>query len=300
MKNQTKAYLLAVIAVFFWSTVATAFKIALKELSVLQLLYIATYTTLFLSGIYILTTGKTKVIVSIKKKEILLFAVLGILNPIAYYLVLFKAYDLLPAQIAQPLNYTWPIVLVFLSAPLLKQSLRWNSFVALGISFAGVLLISYSGGRLSSGNIDITGVILAVGSSVIWALYWLLNARNKQDAVVKIFFNFMFGSIYITLLMLFFGGFDTLTFKGVLPAVYVGFFEMGLTFILWMSAMKLTERTDKISPLVYFSPFISLIFIHYILGEQIFATTFIGLVLIIVGVLLTYFPKIRQVNENLV
>lgn len=293
MKNQTKAYLLAVIAVFFWSTVATAFKIALKELSVLQLLYIATYTTLFLSGIYILTTGKTKVIVSIKKKEILLFAVLGILNPIAYYLVLFKAYDLLPAQIAQPLNYTWPIVLVFLSAPLLKQSLRWNSFVALGISFAGVLLISYSGGRLSSGNIDITGIILAVGSSVIWALYWLLNARNKQDAVVKIFFNFMFGSIYITLLMLFFGGFDTLTFKDVLPAVYVGFFEMGLTFILWMSAMKLTERTDKISPLVYFSPFISLIFIHYILGEQIFATTFIGLTLIIVGVLLTYFLKIR-------
>ena len=294
MKNQTKAYILAIFAVFFWSTVATAFKIALKELSVLQLLCVATYTTFFISGTYILITGKTKMLVAIKTKEILLFAVLGILNPIAYYLVLFKAYDLLPAQIAQPLNYTWPVVLVFLSAPLLKQSLRWNSFVALGISFAGVLVISYSGGRLSSGNIDITGVILAAGSSVIWALYWLLNARNGQDAVVKIFFNFMFGSVYITLLMLFFGGFDTLTLKGVLPAVYVGFFEMGLTFILWMSAMQLTDRNDKISPLVYLSPFISLIFIHFILGEKIYDSTFIGLFLIIAGIMFVRVFKVKS------
>ena len=31
----------------------------------------------------------------------------GLLNPCLYYLVLFKAYELLPAQQAQALNYSW-------------------------------------------------------------------------------------------------------------------------------------------------------------------------------------------------
>lgn len=264
---------------------ATAFKIALKELSVLQLLSIATYTTLLISSAYIVMSGKIKVIATIKIKEILLFAVLGLLNPTTYYLILFKAYELLPAQIAQPLNYTWPVVLVFLSAPLLREKLQWNSFVALGISFAGVLVISYSGGGLSSGDISFTGIVLATGSSVIWALYWLLNTRSTVNTVVKIFYSFLFGSLYITVLMVYFHAFNTLIGKSLFPAVYVGFFEMGFTFILWMSAMQLTDRNDKISPLVYLSPFISLIFIHFIFGEKIYNTTFIGLLLIIVGIM---------------
>ena len=41
-------------------------------------------------------------------------AALGFLNPFLYYVVLFKAYDLLPAQEAQPLNYTWAITLAIL------------------------------------------------------------------------------------------------------------------------------------------------------------------------------------------
>ena len=36
---------------------------------------------------------------------------MGLLNPVAYYLILFKAYTILPAQVAQPLNMIWPIVL---------------------------------------------------------------------------------------------------------------------------------------------------------------------------------------------
>ena len=41
--------------------------------------------------------------------------ILGLVNPFLYYLVLFKAYDLLPAQEAQAINYTWALMLAFLS-----------------------------------------------------------------------------------------------------------------------------------------------------------------------------------------
>ena len=58
---------------------------------------------------------------SCSPKQYLRSAALGFLNPFLYYLVLFEAYDRLPAQEAQPLNYMWPIVVVILSVPLLKQ-----------------------------------------------------------------------------------------------------------------------------------------------------------------------------------
>ena len=43
-------------------------------------------------------------------------------------------------------------------------------------------------------------------------------------------------------------------------------------------------------PEVFFSPFLGLIFIHFILGEDIYYTTFIGLIFIVVGI---FIQKIR-------
>jgi drug/metabolite transporter (DMT)-like permease len=66
----------------------------------------------------------------------------------------------------------------------------------------------------------------------------------------------------------------------------VGIFEMGITFVLWLSALKLSESTAKVGNLIFMSPFLSLVFIHFLVGEDILASTFIGLVLIISGLLM--------------
>ena len=93
--------------------------------------------------------GKIGILFSFTKIEYLRSLFLGVLNPFLYYLILFKAYDLLPAQEAQPLNYTWAITLSILSIPLLKQSIRVIDIIALIVSYAGVLVISTHGGVLS-------------------------------------------------------------------------------------------------------------------------------------------------------
>ncbi len=91
----------------------------------------------------------------------------------------------------------WPIILVFLSVPLLKQKIERKSFFALFISFAGVYLISSQGHPFRVGRSDPAGVLLATGSSVFWALYFILNVRDKRDDAVKLFLNFLFGSLYL-------------------------------------------------------------------------------------------------------
>ena len=284
MKNQNKAYLLAFTAVLLWSTVATAFKLALIEYDFLQFLFISSGIAMLFLFIIILVQRKFKLIFKIPKSDFLKLIFGGVLNPFLYYLVLFKAYSLLPAQMAQSLNYTWPIVLVIFSAIVFKQKLKAKTILSFALGFVGVVIISFKGNLSVPNDTSILGLILAVGSSVIWASYWIINSLNKQDSLVSLFINFLTGFILITPIMFIYSSFPTYEPKAFFAAIYSGLFEMGVTFLVWMFALKLSETTARISNLIFLSPFISLFIISIVLNEEILFSTVIGLSVIIFGI----------------
>jgi drug/metabolite transporter (DMT)-like permease len=76
----------------------------------------------------------------------------------------------------------------------------------------------------------------------------------------------------------------TISCKGAAASVYVGIFEMGITFFFWLKALQLATTSDKVSNLVYLAPFISLIFVHFIIKEPVYYTTPAGLLFIIAGI----------------
>ncbi|HNY57521.1 MAG TPA: DMT family transporter [Bacteroidales bacterium] len=286
MKKSQQAYLYASLAVVLWGTIPTAFKIALSELNIVTMLGITTLISTAVLFAIMLLTGKLCLLRQTTGRELLWSALLGLVNPVAYYLILLTAYSRLPGQVAQPINMIWPIILVFFSIPLLGQRIPARSFLALAISLAGVYIISSQGAPLSPGRSDTLGVILALISSVLWALYFVLNVRDRRDEAVKLFTGFLFGSAYMIILMASVGSFNQpLSFRGVAASVYCGFFEMGITFWLWLKALQLSETTDKVSNLVYFAPFISLILLHFIIDEPVYYTTPAGLLLIIGSVI---------------
>lgn len=296
--NQTrKSYIYALLAIFFWSTVPTAFKISLGELDVLPMLTIAALTSTSVLFVIVLAQNKTNLIKKSTGKEILSSAVLGFINPFFYYLILLRAYQLLPAQVAQPLNMIWPIILVFLSGPLLRQKIEKKSYMALFISFIGVYIISSQGNLFSPGQTNLPGVLLATGSSIFWAFYFILNVRDSRDEAVKLLLNFLFGSAYLVAAMTITGSWNiNIGFRGLAASVYVGIFEMGITFLFWLKALQLATTTDKVSNLVYLAPFLSLVFVHFILKEPVYYTTPAGLVLIICGILIQNRKK-QEINN---
>jgi drug/metabolite transporter (DMT)-like permease len=286
MDKTKQSYIYAGLAIFFWSTVPTAFKISLGQFEVLPMLAIATFTSTLVLLTVVLASGKANLILQSTPQEFLGSAVLGFINPFFYYIILLKAYQLLPAQVAQPLNMIWPIILVFLSVPILKQKIQKKSFVALFISFVGVYIISSQGKLFGGGNSNLTGVLLATGSSIFWALYFILNVKDKRDEAIKLLLNFIFGSAYLIIALSVTGKWNFEIFStGGLASVYVGIFEMGITFLFWLKALQLATTTDKVSNLVYLAPFLSLVFVHFILHEPVYYTTPAGLLLIITGIL---------------
>jgi len=287
MKKSSRAYLYAALSVFLWGTIPTAFKIALSELSIVTMLGITTLVSTVVLFMIVAVSGKLKLLREMTVRDLMWSALLGLITPVGYYLILLTAYSLLPGQVAQPINMIWPIILVFLSIPLLHQRIPSGSFIALFISLAGVYIIASQGALFHPGKSDTAGVLLALVSGVLWALYFILNVRDKRDESVKLFTNFLFGSVYMAAIMLATGSFgETVSLKGAAASAYCGIFEMGLTFWLWLRALQLAETTDKVSNLVYFAPFISLILLHFIIGEPVYYTTPLGLLLIIGSVIL--------------
>lgn len=284
MKQTSKAFIYAICSVVLWSTVATAFKLGLQNLSPLYLILAASAVSLITFFIVIAIQGKIRELFKVSWLGLGKSALLGALNPFGYYLILFQAYSMLPAQVAQPLNMIWPITLALLSAPLLKQKITFRNIIAILISFVGVIFISSQGSLSGIQNTNLTGAMLAIGSSVIWALFWILSVLDKRDEVFKLFWNFAFGLIYLLIAAFLFTDFHFPELKSMPAAIYIGLFELGITYILWMKAMQLSENNAKTGNLIFLSPFLSLVFIYFILGEKIFFTTFIGLAFIISGI----------------
>lgn len=300
MTNRKKALFFGLATVGIWSTVASAFKISLRHLDPLQLLLCACAASIVALAGVIGFQGKFGELRKVSRANLIRNGLLGALNPFLYYIILFKAYELLPAQEAQPLNYTWAITLSLLSVPLLGQKMSLKDLGAIFISYLGVLIISTHGKILELNFSDPIGVGLALGSTVIWALYWIFNTKSTIDPMVALFLNFLFALPLILGATLIYSTLPPFTLEAMLGAAYIGFFEMGITFAFWLTAMKYAAMPDgggtaRVANLIFLSPFISLILIYFIVGEKILPATVAGLAFIIAGnALMQYKPKKSQ------
>ncbi len=279
-----RAYGYAGVAILGWSTAATAFKVGLAHLDGLHLLWISSLVSTLVLVVAITCQGQFPQIRHQTWDQIRLSALQGSLNPCGYYLVLFGAYDRLPAQAAMALNYTWPLALALLAVPLLGEKLRPKTLLAIGISLIGVVLIA--GGVQSAWQIqDPLGVVLALGSVTLWAGYWLLNLRDPRPAELKLLMSFGFGSLWITLLLPLLTTPAWPSWTGWAAGSYIGLMEMGLAFIFWLRGLELAPHRGALSNWVYLAPLGSLVWIRLILGETIALTSVMGLLLILGSIL---------------
>lgn len=285
-RDQGAAWRYAWATVLLWATVAAAFKIALAGLGVVTLLAVAAPISTAVFLVMLAARGELGLLRRSTAGEWGRSALAGLLNPFLYYLVLFEAYRRLPAQMAQPLNWTWPLVLTLMSVPCLGHRFTRRDLEGLLVSFSGVALISFVGGRGLAGGQDRLGIALALGSSVIWASSWMLTLRDRRDPAVRLAGAFLFGSLYAIALATWAGGPDlqALSPRTVAAAAWVGLFEMGLTFFTWTRALELSGSAARVANLVYLSPFLSLFVIRLATGERILPTTFAGLGLVVLGI----------------
>ncbi|NCF32476.1 MAG: EamA family transporter [Proteobacteria bacterium] len=280
--NPVNAVTPALVCVLMWSTVASGFKLGLSSFAIEQLLLLGTVVSWLVFFGYAAATKQLALAAPDRK----LAVSLGLINPTAYYLILFAAYDRLPAHVAQPINYTWAITLALLAVPILGQRLSLRSLGGILVSYLGVVILVTTT-PAEAGTISSVGVALALFSTVLWAGYWLLNTRSRAAPASLMFWSFSVALPVIVVICWLGPGFPSLSVQSLGFAVWIGAIEMGVTFLLWQRALRLAHSSAKIAQLIFISPFLSLLLIHLLLDEPISFWAIPALAVIVAGLVMS-------------
>lgn len=189
----------------------------------LHLLLISSGTAMLFGGSLLLLTSQLKETFTSNKNDYLRSAGLGFLNPFLYYLVLLKAYSILPAQFAfkSKLYLAHKLGATFNS--FIKTKSWMEKSLCILLSFSGVLLIANKGSFTFIETPNIYGILLALSSSLLGAFFWIFNVRDHRKE--KLFLNFVFGFLYLLISILLFSNFTMPSSKRILATVYIGIVE---------------------------------------------------------------------------
>lgn len=282
MTNARRSLFFAGLTILFWSTVSTAFKLSLAVLTPLQMIAVSMTTGGLVFALAAAFTALHGGSGSCRRRDAAGAVLAGPVIAV-YYFVLFRGYALLPAQVAQPINYTWSIVLAVMLSLAHRQRLSAKQVFWMLTAWAGAALIA-AGGR-DIGPVSPEGIAFMALSTVLFPLFWLLSDRSRLPQPVFMLISFA-GAAALAWTGVLREGLPFPEISRLLPAVYLGFFELSLPYLFWSRALRLADDMAFLGTLPMITPFLALFWIHLIIGEPILLTTVLGLSLIVAGTFL--------------
>lgn len=229
-----------------------------------------------------------------KKQLLSLFLLGGVLYTMqsTFY---FSAVKYIPASLAVLLLYLFPIIVAILSFFINKERLSLRLIISIVISLAGILLILGS----PSGDVNVLGIILAIGAAITYSVYILLGNRitEKLPPVVTSGFVALFAcSSFLTY------GLSTQSIQfnfapsGWFFALGVALFSTVLSIFTFFVGMKLIGPT-KASILSMVEPVITTIFSTLLLNDSITLLQMFGGVIVLTGATLVFLAKEKDKVE---
>ena len=214
-------------------------------------------------------------------KQYFLLSVTGTGTP----LILFITYNYLPTGIATTIHYLYPAVVTLICVFFLREKLSKVKGLALVCCFLGILVMMDA----SVQNLSVLGIVLAVTSSITWALYIVILDKVDLQGASSLQVMFFTGISSIVLLSLF--------------ALVNGDFAASITPVGW-AAMAISNLCISIGGSLFFvigvrytdaqtsaiastlEPIVSIVIGVLFLHEAITVRTGIGSVLILAAVIL--------------
>ncbi|MCI8303480.1 MAG: DMT family transporter [Lawsonibacter sp.] len=294
-----KEYLFAGISILFWGSVASINALMLGSLSSIHVIFYSSLIAALFLFLLSLFTGRLKLLSSISPKGFLYLGLLGMLGMFFTNLGLLVGQTYLKAQQALIINYIWPILVVLFSWPLLGQRMTVQKSAALLMSFLGVAVVAAEGNFESLTQISLPGLLACMTGAASYALFAVLNVKVSCDKFLAMLVYHTTATL-ASLLMLLAGG-------GALPALsalqwggmlWRGILCNGLAYVTWALAMDIGD-TAKLSNLAYLTPFVSLVYIYFLLHEPIAWSSYLGLFLILTGVLIQVIKRRPSSVPNL-
>ncbi|UWQ41929.1 DMT family transporter [Leisingera aquaemixtae] len=203
--------------------------------------------------------------------------VLGALNFSLFWVLLFLSAYRLPGGVAATLGAVQPLIVVFLSAVLLKTQIRAAAVAAALLSIAGVALLVLT----PAAKLDTLGVLAGLGGAVSMAAGVVLT-RKWQPPVPPLTFTAWQltagGLLLIPAALWSVPELPVFTAANVLGLAYMSLIGGALTYILWFRGLARIDPS-QVSLLGVLSPLSAVILGWLLLGETLTANQMLGALL---------------------
>lgn len=128
----------------------------------------------------------------ISLRDLPLFLGLGFGSILFFTVCYFTAISMMPLSTAAILLYTSPIWIMLMSVLFFREKLNGRKLLALGLAFAGCVLVS----GISGEGISLTGLLVGLGSGIGYGLYSILGtvALRKYSPYTVTAYTFLFAA----------------------------------------------------------------------------------------------------------
>lgn len=294
MNKNVLGHLLSLFTVLLWGTTFVSTKILLIDFTPLEILIYR-----FVMGIIALILIYPKFLKGTTLKQELTFAMAGFCGVTMYYLLENIAMVYTLASNAALLASLAPFFTMILAYWFLKdEKLKVSFFAGFVISITGVGLICFNGSTVL--KLNPLGDLLAIMAALVWAIYSILSKKissygfNTIQTTRRVFAYGLFFMMF-TLLFLDFHWDPSLFLKPVnfFNLVFLGIGASALCFVIWNLALRQLGAI-KTSFYIYLAPVITVIASVIILKEPITAMSGAGIVLTLLGLLVSKFDWKRK------
>ncbi len=278
-------YIYVLLSALLWGSTAAVVKLLLTNLNYLQVVFFVNLFA-FLGLFFIVLFQKKKAIIrTYTKQDYFTFAWMGFLGVFLNTLFLYGALQLLPAQETFTINYLWPIMVVIFAILILKEQITYQKVLGIILSFLGVIIVITKGDLSTLQFSNLLGILLAIAAAVVYALFSVLGKKQNYEKFTSMMFYCFFSLLYALIAVLLFSEIPQISTYQLTGLLWLGIFPRGLAFLFWFLALEFGD-TAKMSNIIFLTPFISLIYIYFLLEERILVSSIIGLIVIVLGIMI--------------
>lgn len=287
MNSKIKGHLAAVLCVFIWGTTFISTKILLEKLEPVEILFYR-----FLMGYGILWVVCPRTLKLKNQSHELYFFAAGATGVTIYYLCENIALAHTRASNVSIIASLAPFFTAVFASLLLKDEKlkRWflPGFI---VALCGVCMVTFNGNAVMEMNP--LGDFLALGGAVIWAVYSIIIRKMSSlgySVVLTTRRIFFYGLLLMIPLL------GVLGFQGNISAVqepvylgnllFLGICSCALCFVIWNYAVDVLGAVVS-SNYIYAVPVVTVVVSMVVLKEQITVMGIAGMVLTIVGLMIS-------------
>jgi len=286
MNNKTYLSLLLVFISLFWAGSFVAVRMAVKEISPVDLGFLRfLVATPFMVLILLLSKKEIR----LPTKELLSLSVLGLTGVTLLYIFQFIGIEYTTASTSAVLINTNVIFIVMLSATFLKEKFPLRKSIGISLSFVGVFVVIFAqmtNESISFSNIFIIGCSFIILSAFCWAIYSIVGKRllEKYDPFTVTTYAFVLGTIFFLPVVLsdITDVIQGVSFNCWMAILYLALICSVFGYVAWYYALSRIEA-GRAAVFLNLIPLFTIV-ISFFAGEIPTFIFLIGAILIIYGV----------------